>query len=175
MARDIEHYLADEPVTALRESPSLAYNPTDAQVSNLGLQLSCLDDDFDRYCLFVAAMQIDRERQQTNEAFQAAERGNARLAFDRGYQLLETHLFGEGLLWLQRALSHVPASDETMRRVILTNMAAARSHLVVRQAVFDNQESLSLFEFDILGKHSSDCRSQRTSSLLECGRWYDGS
>ncbi len=78
---------------------------------------------------------------------------NARLAFDRGYQLLETHQFGEGLLWLQRALSHVPASDETMRRVILTNMAAARSHLVVRQAVFDNQESLSLFEFDILGKH----------------------
>ncbi len=51
MARDIEHYLADEPVTALRESALARINPTDAQVSNLGLQLSCLDDDFDRYCL----------------------------------------------------------------------------------------------------------------------------
>ncbi len=40
-----------------------------------------------------------------------------------------------------------------MRRVILSNMAAARNHLLVRQAVFDNEETITLFQFDPQGHH----------------------
>ncbi len=151
-ARDLEHYLADEPTTASRESVlghimrmtrryrSLAFS---AVVSMMILTAIAL----------LAAMRIDVARRQTDSAFKVAERGNARLAFDRAYALLESHQFGEGWLWLQRALAHVPQEDQAMRRVILTNMQAARSHLLFRHAIFDYQESFAAFQFDPEGRH----------------------
>ncbi len=151
MARDLEHYLADEPTAALPESwlSSLARLTR----RNRSLAFSAVLSMMILTCIALAAViLINSERKQTALAFVAAEKVNARLAFDRGYELLESHQFGEGLLWLQRALTHVPKDDMRMRRVILTNMAAARSHLLVRQAVFDNEESLALFEFEPQGE-----------------------
>ena len=77
------------------------------------------------------------ERNEANRQRTEANRRNARLAFDRGIALTRDHEHGEGMLWFARALALAPRDDDAaLRRVILTNLDAARHYVLRRRATF---------------------------------------
>jgi len=145
LADDLERWLADEPVTALRDTLFARIarwgrrNRTRVTVAAIALVIVTV-------VLLWAAILINGERLRADgEQIRAdrerieANRRTARLAFDRGYALTESQEYAAALLWFARALSHAPRDDEAMRRVILTNMDAARHHLLRRRMLFSHE------------------------------------
>ena len=152
LSQDIEHYLADEPVGVARESIAGLLTRWGRRNRNLAiggsaalLLVTCVS--------LVATFRIHGERLRADRESIEARKVTARLAFDRGYQMIEQHQFGEGLLWLERSLHHTPSSDTAMRRVILSNIAAAKNHLLHRQATFSHDRSITLTVFSSDGKY----------------------
>jgi WD40 repeat protein/serine/threonine protein kinase len=142
LADDLERWLADEPVTVLRDTVVARAarwgrrHRTPVVVGAIALLVLTAIS-------LVAAVLINGERLRANRQRIEADRRTARLAFDRGYALTETHEHGAALLWFARALSHAPQTDADLRRVILTNMDAARQQLLRRQGEFTHDATLS--------------------------------
>jgi eukaryotic-like serine/threonine-protein kinase len=140
-ASDIEHWLADEPVSVCRESYSERLtrwgrrNRASAILGIFALLLMSIISSF-------AALKVNHEKLRADQENIEVRRRSARLAFDRGYQLAEQNDYGEAMHWLSRALEHSPSDDRDMRRVILTNLAAARLHLLRRSQDFRHDESI---------------------------------
>ncbi len=152
LAEDIEHYLADERVGVAPES--IAGLLTRWGRRNRKLAIGGLVSLLVVTCVsLVAAIRIHGERLRADRESVEARKVTARLAFDRGYQLIEQNQFGEGLLWLQRSLHLTPSSDTAMRRVILSNFSAAKNHLLHRQATYSHDRSISLTVFSSDGKY----------------------
>ena len=166
LSQDIEHYLADERVGVVPESIGGLLtrwgrrNLKLAIVGLVGLVLvTCVS--------LVAALRINGERLRADRESIEARKVTARLAFDRGYQMIEQQQIGEGLLWLERSLHHTPASETAMRRVILSNFSAAKNHLLHRHTTFSHDGSIGLTVF------SSDGKLLLTSEGLGTARFWD--
>ncbi|MEQ1828866.1 MAG: serine/threonine-protein kinase, partial [Pirellula sp.] len=98
LASDIEHWLADEPVSIYREPVVkragrwVRRNRTPAILGLIALILVSAIST-------LAAFRINGERLRADRERIEARRVSARLAFDRGYQLTEQHEYGQGLMW----------------------------------------------------------------------------
>jgi eukaryotic-like serine/threonine-protein kinase len=152
LASDIEHYLADEPVSAVRESIVNRLGRSGRRNRNVvvgGFVALVLLTTM----TIVAAVRINSERLRADQERIEASRRNARLAFDRGYQLIEQHQSGEGVMWLERALQHAPPTDAVFRQVILTNLSAARNQLLHRRAMFEHDRLVLKVAFSPDGKY----------------------
>lgn len=179
LANDLEHWLADEPVSAAREplvallarwgrrhrihvvagmialllitivSVAAAFRidgerrRADRERTTADLQRGEADRE---------RREADRQRMEANRERIEANRHSARLAFDRGFALVESRESGVGMLWFARALRHAPAEDADLRRVILTNLDAARQHLVRRGVAFNHPARISALAFSPDGK-----------------------
>ena len=179
LANDIEHWLADEPVSAARDSivTQLARwgrrHRTRVVAASIALVLITivsvvaairingerLRADGERIEANRQRIEADRqriaadsERNEANHQRIEANRRNARLAFDRGVALARDHKHGEGMLWFARALEHVPDNDAGLRRVILTNLDAARHYVVSRRATFVHDANIGPMAFSPDGK-----------------------
>ncbi|HZL88225.1 MAG TPA: PQQ-binding-like beta-propeller repeat protein, partial [Pirellulaceae bacterium] len=141
LADELERWLADEPVTAARDNlvAKLARwgrrNRTRVVAATIALIVVTVIS-------LAAAILINGERLRADRERIEADRRNARLAFDRGYVLTQDQEHGAGLLWYARALAHAPREDAPLRRVILTNMNAARHHLLRRGEIFAHTANL---------------------------------
>ncbi|HZL90029.1 MAG TPA: serine/threonine-protein kinase, partial [Pirellulaceae bacterium] len=138
LADDLERWLADEPVTAARDNlvAKLARwgrrNRTRVVAGAIALVVVTIVSLMAAILINGERLRADRERIKADRQRVEADRRNARLAFDRGYVLTRDQEHGAGLLWYARALAHAPREDAPLRRVILTNMNAARHHLLRR-------------------------------------------
>ena len=150
LADDLERWLADEPVTAARDTivAKLARWGRRHRTRVVAAALALVTVTV---VSLAAAVMINGERLRTEQQRIEADRRTARLAFDRGYALTEAHEYGPGILWFARALSHTPQDDAPMRRVILTNIDAARQHLLHRRRTFEHQALLAAAAFDADG------------------------
>ena len=101
----------------------------------------------------IAALRINGERKRADGESIVARKLTARHAFDRGYQLIEQHQIGEGLLWLERSLHHTPTSETAMRHAILSNLSAAKNHLLHRLATFSHERPIALTVFNSDGRY----------------------
>jgi WD40 repeat protein/tRNA A-37 threonylcarbamoyl transferase component Bud32 len=146
LADDLEHWLADEPVKAAPESLITRAarwgrrHRSRVVAGALALLVTTVVS-------LAAALLINNERLRADRERVEANRQSARLAFDRGYGLTAEHEHGSALLWFTRALSHAPPSDAALRRVILTNMDAARHHLLRRRRSFLHADPVSAWAF----------------------------
>jgi len=146
LADDLEHWLADEPVTAASDPPVARLarwgrrHRTHVVAGSLALVLVTV-------VAVASAIRINSERMRADRERIEANRRNSRLAFDRGFALTENHEYGAAMLWFARSLEHAPRSDAAMRRVILTNLDAAQPHLVRRQRVFTHATPLAASAF----------------------------
>jgi eukaryotic-like serine/threonine-protein kinase len=151
LADDIERWLADEPVTAARESIFARVarwgrrNRSRVVAATIALIVVTMVS-------LAAAVLINGERLRADRQRLEADRRTARLAFDRGYALAKDHEYGAGLLWYSRALAHAPQDDLPLRRVILTNMDAARHHLLRRRGTFVHSANLTAVAISADGK-----------------------
>jgi WD40 repeat protein len=153
LANDLEHWLADEPVSAARES-LLAHlarwgrrHRAHVVAGMIALLLITIVAVVAALCIDGERRRADRERTTADLQRIEANRRNARLAFDRGFGLVENQECGLGMLWFARALQHAPIDDAAMRRVILTNLDAARQHLVRRGAAYNHPANISALAF----------------------------
>lgn len=146
LASDIEHFLADEPVSAAAESTMTATARWVRRNRNLTI-LAFVATLVIAILSSAAAILIRGEQVRADRERVEVSRRSVRLALDRGYQLIEQRHFGESMLWLEQALNHLPANDIPMRPVILTNMAAAQRHLVRRLASFSHRSPVTLSDF----------------------------
>ena len=151
LADDLEQWLADEPVKAAPESLITRAarwgrrNRSRVVAGALALLVVTAVS-------LAAAFLINNERLRADRERIEANRQSARLAFDRGFGLTEEHEHGAGLLWFARALSHVPPGDAALRRVILTNMDAARHHLLRRLRTFGHADPVLTWAFSADGQ-----------------------
>ncbi len=179
LASDIEHWLADEPVSIARESIAIRvtrWGRRNRNVAIAGLLAMLLITAISTIAAFrvngerlradgerieangqrVEAhnqrVKAEQERIEANRQRIEANRRTARLAFDRGFALTKDHECGEGMLWFARALEHAPLDDTALRRVILTNMDAARHHLLQRRAAFASKAPIVRLAFSPNGK-----------------------
>ena len=160
LAHDLEHWLADEPVSAARE-------PLPAQLARWGRRnrthvvagmialllitvvsvVAAIRINGERLRADAERREADRQRVEADRERIEANRRTARLAFDRGFALVKSQESGVGMLWFARALRHAPADDAALRRVILTNLDAARQHLVRRGVAFNHPANISALAF----------------------------
>lgn len=187
LADDLEHWLADEPVSAARE-PFLARlarwgrrNRTRVVAGMIALVLITIVSvvaafringervraDGERIEANRQRIEADRERSEADRQRVEANRRTARLAFDRGFALTKDHEYGDGMLWFARALEHAPVDDLAIRRVILTNMDATRHYLLHRRSVFANNVNLGHMAF------SPDGKRLVTTSIRAFARLWD--
>ncbi len=151
LAEDIEHYLADEPVSAMAESPLTTVARWTRR--NRGYAIGTLGASIlIAIVTSLAAMLINGERIRADAERIESSRQSARLAFDRGYQLVEDQQYGEGILWFNQALHQLPMQDRPMRRVVLTNMAAAQQRLGQRIATIVRKPHITHMQFSPDGK-----------------------
>ncbi len=166
LADDLEHWLADEPVTAADE-------PLGARLARWGRRhrthvfAGMLTLVLVTVVSLIAAGWINNERLRADRERLESNRRNARLAFDRGYRLTEDHEHGAALLWFARALAHAPPDEEGLRRVILTNIDAARHYLLRRGQTFAHAARIIRSEF------SEDGRRLLTIDRTGTGRLWD--
>ncbi|HZN36103.1 MAG TPA: WD40 repeat domain-containing serine/threonine protein kinase, partial [Pirellulaceae bacterium] len=155
LADDLEHWLADEPVTAAREwlVARLARwgrrRRSYVVAGSLALVLitvvavtAAFRIDGERRRADRARGEADRQRSEADRQRIVANRRAAGLAFARGFTLVENEENGVGMLWLSRALQYAPADDAALRRAILTNLSAARQHLVRRRVAFHHPANI---------------------------------
>jgi eukaryotic-like serine/threonine-protein kinase len=193
LAEDVEHWLADEPVTAMREPIiariarwgrrnrprvvagliALVLITIVSVVAAIRINSERLRADGERIEANRQRIDADRQRAEADRQRIAADaerneanRRNARLAFDRGVALTRDHEHGEGMLWFARALQLAPDDDAALRRVILTNLDAARHFLLNRRATFANV-NLGRMAF------SPDGKRLVTTSVRETARLWD--
>jgi WD40 repeat protein/serine/threonine protein kinase len=165
LADDIEHWLADEPVAALREGITdkvarwARRHRTQVAAASIALGLITVISLAAAFLINGERLRADsardtaeRERIQANRERADANRRAARLAFDRGFSLAQDHEYGSGMLWYARALEHVPPSDDAMRRVILTNLHASSQRLLRRRASYLHPANVSGLVFSPDGK-----------------------
>ncbi len=179
LASDIEHWLADERVSVARESiagrlarwgrrnRAVAFGglvslllitviSTIAAVRVNGERLRAdgerIAADRQRFEADHQRVQAEQERTEANRQRVQANHRTAQLAFDRGFALSKDHEHGEGMLWFSRALQHAPHDDAALRRVILTNMDAARHYVLQPHAAFALNASLGRMAFSADGK-----------------------
>jgi eukaryotic-like serine/threonine-protein kinase len=193
LADDLEHWLADERVSAAPESIvarlgrlgrrhrmpvvaaalALVVVTIVSVVAAIRINSERLRADGDRDEANLQRLdaiqqraEADRERIAANAERNEANRRNARLAFDRGIALTRDHEHGEGMLWFARALALAPDDDPALRRVILTNLDAARHYLLKRRATFSTP-NLGRMAF------SPDGKRLVTTSIRETARLWD--
>lgn len=179
LAMDIEHWLADEPVSIAKESIATLLTRWGRRNRNVavgGLMALLLITAISAIAAFGVngeRMRADGERIEANrQRFEAeyqraeaererieanlqrveANRRTAQLAFDRGFELTKDHEHGEGMLWFSRALEQAPHDDAALRRVILTNMDANRHYLLQRHKAFELNASIGRMAFSLDGK-----------------------
>jgi WD40 repeat protein/tRNA A-37 threonylcarbamoyl transferase component Bud32 len=130
LADDVEHWLADEPVSAYRESwrQRLARwtrrHRTWTQAGAAALLVVTL--------VSVAAVVLVRQAHQHEQAarrHEQAERYRAQrlvagLALDRALGLAERGEIDRGLLWMGRSLENAPADADDLQRAVRINLAA---------------------------------------------------
>ncbi len=166
MASDIEHWLADEPISAINESwvDRLSRfgrrNRSAAMAGSLALLLIAVVST-------LAALRINNERLRAERQRIQTEQVNARLALDRGIQLVAANEAGAGMLWFERALSLAPKQDVDLRRVILTNLAFARRQLVQRVQTFTREHSDVLALFSSNGNRLLTCSGVGWITVIE--------
>jgi WD40 repeat protein len=193
LAEDLEHWLADEPVSAAHEPIAariarwgrrnrprvvagliaLVLTTIVSVVAAIRINGERLRADGERNEANRQRFDADRQRAEADRQHIAADaerdeanRRNARLAFDRGVALARDHEHGEGMLWFARALTLAPDDDTALRRVILTNLDAARHFLLNRRATFSNV-NLGRMAFSPNGKRLV------TTSVRETARLWD--
>lgn len=173
LADDIEHWLADEPVTAKKDSlPSrLARISRHNRMAMISGALALL---LITTISIVAVFQINKERLRAEEEKlradhqrQETEKVNARLALDRGLQLVTNFETGAGLLWFERALSLAPQQDVDLRRVILTNMNSARRDLLNRRKTYLRKHSAIVTHYCANGKRLLTCSKSGNLTLFD--------
>lgn len=156
MAADIERWLADEPVLADRESWTDRaarfgrQNRSAAMAGAVALVLIAVVSS-------LAAWRINNERLRAEQQRSQTEHMNARLALDRGIQLVAANETGAGVLWFDRALGQAPRQDADLRRVILSNLAFARLRLVNRVRTFTREHMDELALFSASGNRLMTC------------------
>ena len=146
LASDLEHWLADEPISAAGE-PLIARLARYARRHRAPVVAGSIALLVVTLVSLAAALRINSERLRADRERIEANRRNARLAFDRAQALSQEHEHGAAMLWFARALEHSPTGDAAMRRVLLTNIAAARHHLVMRDRVFSHPSLLTAWAF----------------------------
>lgn len=173
LADDIEHWLADEPVTVAKEFwPSrlarFFRRNRMAMISGaLALSLITTISIVAAIRINVERLRVEAERLRADHQRLETEKVNARLAFDRGLQLVGNYETGEGLLWFERALSLAPPQDVDLRRVILTNMDSARRDLLRRKTTFLRNHSDVLMQFCANGKRLLTCDKSGNLTLFD--------
>ncbi|MEQ1905654.1 MAG: serine/threonine-protein kinase, partial [Pirellulaceae bacterium] len=180
LASDIEHWLADEVVSAARESIAVRMirfgrrNRKVAIGGLVGLLLITAISTIAAFRINGERLRADGERDVANHQRIEAERQRveanrrtARLAFDRAFALSKNHEYGEGMHWYARALQHAPEDDVEIRRVILTNMEATRHYLWQRRTLFPKNVNLGRMAF------TSDGKRLVTTSIRAYARLWD--
>jgi WD40 repeat protein/tRNA A-37 threonylcarbamoyl transferase component Bud32 len=161
VAREVEHWLADESVRAYREPPSARIGRwvRHHQKMTVGMGVLLLTGVL---ALGVSTFLVGQAQQETEEALRKetiaretadTQRGlaekrktetakalrqtrvvSANLAFDRGLTLCDRSEVGTGLLWFVRGLELAPADEKPLRDVLRANLAAWRGHLSTLEA-----------------------------------------
>lgn len=179
LADDLEHWLADEPVSAAREpiiariarwgrrhrtrmvagSVAMLVVTIVSVVAAIRINSERIRANAERLEANRQRIEADRqrsgaerERNEANHQRVEANRRNARLAFDRGFALARASEHGEGMLWYARALEHAPQNDVPLRRVILTNLDAARHYVLNRRTLFPLSADAGRLAFSPNGK-----------------------
>jgi eukaryotic-like serine/threonine-protein kinase len=151
LSSDIEHWLADETISASKESLiGLAArferrNRGAVMAATVGLLIVSI-------VATAAALRINQERLRADRQRIETLRQGARLAFDRGYSFVNEHEAGTGVLWFEQALRLAPNDETGLRRVILTNMASASRDILVRTRDIPLRQTDVLTQFSTSGK-----------------------
>ena len=166
LASDLEHWLADEPVSAVRE-PLIATLARWGRRHRTHVVAGALTLLLVTVVSLASAILINSERLRADRERIEADRRNARLAFDRGFALTAEYEHGAAMLWYARALEHAPPGDAAMRRVILTNMNAAQPYLLRRERVFKHAGRLSPLAFSPDGQRLLTTGDSRLAMLWD--------
>jgi WD40 repeat protein len=170
LARDIERYLADEPVEA--RPPSVSYRlgkflrrnrgPVTAVVlvflalvggiigTSVGMVLAVLarQAEADRAeGERLAKVEANTQKTKALAALAESRRLSATLAVDRGLSYCEKGEVGHGLLWLVRALEVAPEDQTDLKRVARINLAAWRSRLQPLQMILPHPRMVDIVAF----------------------------
>jgi len=152
VARDLDHYLAGEPIEAKRDSAVYILKKALSRyraAASLAIAFVVLITGF-AITMAVQSSRIARERDAARRARQAeqeqreladhkkleadqqrrqAERLSLGLALDRGFGLCEQGKVGHGMLWLARTLQIAPVESDDLRRAIRENLGAWRGRI----------------------------------------------
>ena len=157
LARDIERWLADEPVRAYREPPTdrmvrwaRNHKPAVAALSVLivsAMAALAVNDTMIR----VEKNRTEQQRQLAEDNFQKAdeqrrlaERLSANLTIDRGLSLCEHGEVNRGLLWLAHAMEVAPSSDSDIQDAARATLAAWSRQLTSLKGILRHPKELVL-------------------------------
>jgi len=157
LARDIERWLADEPVRAYREPPTdrmvrwaRNHKPAVAALSVLivsAMAALAVNDTMIR----VEKDRTEQQRrlavdnfQKADEQRRLAQRLSANLTIDRGLSLCEHGEVNRGLLWLAHAMEVAPSSDSDIQDAARATLAAWSRQLTSLKGILRHPNELVL-------------------------------
>ena len=173
LADDLEHWLADESVSALPEDLSRRLarwarrHRTWAQAGAAALVsvtlvsiAAALFVDHSRRLAEVRRIEAETQKGEADRERNKAQMTTARLFLDRGLLLSEQGNVGDGLLWMLRGLKVVPDESDllddpevvALRWIIRTQMHVSARHLHALQGILGHQNLGTAVAFSPDGK-----------------------
>jgi WD40 repeat protein len=165
LARDVEQWLADEPVRAYREPWTarlgrwLRKHQTAAAAVAALLLTGVVALAISTALVGQALKKEEKARedalaesQRAEEALHQGQLLAANLAFDRGLTLGDRGDVGVGVLWLVRGLELAPEDAGPLRTVLRANLAAWRGRLSTLQAVWEHDIDVNAVAFSRDGR-----------------------